>query len=720
MALFAEIWDMRKLEQEWAQSDWGTALSSILMGRADQPGSGDAALAPLAEVLGIKDPSDARRRLFGRQAAVALPSWADMADGVVLARPDDVQPIENALAARKIAQERIGRVRQYQLDAHGHYLATDGWVILLGRRAGPSSPYERAMQLLAGMPGASLAQEEQFRNEVAALGSGNRRALLYFAPPTPPPASRPVVATASTSGPATTRAATASAPFLPLASRPATQPTRATMHRWWPASWPTLMRGAVGLSAEGPAIAIDIRGQLDRPAPPHLRDANLAVLKVLPETTLAAWAQSIDYLSHYRSMAGGSPSVLSLYLAFVDARMRAANTSLADGLLAHLGQETIVLLGRIPAADQTVKAGFDLAAVGMIIPTTGSAAAKRGLDLVGESAVAIVSFPGVRPKLKEPVQITQSAFEGTTIAELNLGEFFRTQSDCPYAHTIGLSWAVTDRDIILSTHSDHIRQILRARSGRGGTLGSRMEAVGPLHGGPAGADAVLLAQPAAAAAMLDGWIAYLAKHHPAVLAPEWWKARLSQQSGRVSLGFGMTSTRPTDVIVHNTLPGWPAHGRLLPGDRILKVNGTALDAENPRASLKRLLAGRGKGNEVVLTVLRSEKTLDVPIALPEEPATFDPIGAVRQISKLLQPFATASYTVRCTLPDRFSARVVLRAAPHATTTRTTAPASAPATATAATRPATQTASVPASPPPPVVPVATQPATSAVTTAPTHP
>ncbi len=713
MTVFAEIREMRKLEEEWSQSDWGTALSSLLIGRADQPGSGDAALMPLAEILGINDPVEARRVLFGRQAAVALPNWADLAHGVLLAAPEDIKPIEDALGRRKLAPEPVGQARQYTLDAHGHCLATNGHVFVLGQRLGPASPYERSLQLLAGGAAASLESDERFRRELAAVGAGPHRAILYFADADPPPATQPVPASAPTTTAADTRPATASAPATPPATHPAatrsaaTQPARRFPQRWWPASWPTLVRGAAALSVDGRVLSLAIQGQLDQPAPQHLQDANVAVLNALPATTLAAWAQAINLASHYRALSEAEPSVLSLYLAYVDMRMKAAGTSLGDGLLAHLGLDTIVLLGVIPAAEQTVKAGFDLPALGLIVAANHPAPVAQALDLVGESVASIVNFPGLQTKLKEPVRVRKVPFENTTISELNLGEFFRTQTGCPYAHTIGLSWTVTDRDIIVSTHSDHIRQILRARAGCVPTLGSKIAAAGPLIAAPAGADAILLAQPADVAAMFQGWLAYLAKSSPDVLKPEWWQIRQRQQAGRASLGFGMAATRPTDVIVVSTFPGSPAHGKLQAGDRILKADGVPLDPNNPRASLKQLVANRKRARAITLTVERAGSETDVEIPLPEDPPAFDPVGAIRQISKLLQPFAAASYSVRCSAPDRFSARVVLRAVPVAASAPASAPITRPATAPASTSvvppttipspPAAATTSAPATP-----------------------
>jgi hypothetical protein len=721
-AIFAEIRGLRQLEQEWSQSDWSTALSSIVMGRSDEPGSGTEALRPLARILGTNDPVAVRRELLGRHAAVVLPNWADLTHGVLLATPEQMAPIEAAMKDLNLKPEAFGQARQYQLDTHNHWLATDGHTLLLGRRLGGDSLYEQALNLLAGREKLSLADDVHFRENVAALQPGSPRGLIYFAATAPDPAAASSATKPTATAPATRPATTRPASTVPSSRIAAatSQPFKRVPERWWPASWPTLVRGAVGVTVDGGMISLGVRGQLDRGAPRHLRDANVAALNALPATTLAAWAQSINYPSYYRTLSEGSPTFLTLYLTWVDARMKVAGTSLEGGLLARLGQDTIVVLGVIPPAEQTIKTGFDIAALGLIVPVEQPAEVAKAMDVLGGAVVDIFNFPGIRAKIKEPLHVEKTSFAGTTISEARLGDFFQTQTACPYTHTLALSWAVTNHDLIVSTHSDHIRQILRARAGQAPRLGDRLATAGPLGGVPPGTDAVLLAQPAEITAMLDHWIAYLQQRNPEVLTAKWWEDRQRRQAARVSLGFGMAATRPTDVIVHSTVVGWPAHGRLLPGDRIIAADGTMLGTDNPRVHLKQLIANRKKTAEITLTVERQGKRVDVLLPLPDEPISFDPIAAVRQISALLKPFAAASYMVWCSAPNRFNARVMLRAAPRPATHPATIPATIPATASATTSRAATTAPstsrpAPPPPPPPSLPRPTGPTTTTTIT-----
>ena len=694
--LFVEVRGLRELEELWSQTDWGMAVSSMLIGRADEPGSGTEALAPLAAALGF-DPATARRDLFGRQAAIALPSWADVARGVLLAVPDSLAPIETRLEARVGKPEIIGAAHQYRLDNQNHYLATNGRVLLFGQRAGEHSFYERAVRLLAGTDGKSLADNKAYMTELDMLGPRPRRALLYFAPVAVLPSIRPSAATrpSPTTRPATSPAVPttlpATRPTTQSVTRPttqsATQPARRTPQRWLPSTWPTLVRGVVAAEVEGRTMVLDIRGRLDQPAPPHLQDANIEMLNTLPDTTLAAWAQAIDYRSQYQAVNTGVPTLLTLYTEYINVRMKTKGTSIEDGLIARLGRDTIVMLGVIPADRQSVKVGYDMPAIGAIVPVDGPAEVAPVLDQAAELLAGVLSLAGGQTPLKESLQVRKVPFDGTTISVMELSEFFKAQTRCPFMHTLELSWALTDRDLIISSHSDHIRQVLLARAGRLPTLGERLTMVGRPNGIPKDADGVLLAQPAAIAAMFDNWISYLEKNHPEVLQQQWWQKLQQQQGSRVRMGFAMRNDRshPGSVHVLRTIPGWPAHGRLQADDRILAVDGQALEAADAVTSLKKMIAGRKTAGLVTFTVERKGQLIDVPLALPDEPKAFDPVGAIRQIGRLLNPFSSASYTVWCGPPDRFNARVMLRAAQHPTTQpATTLPSTGTATQSATT------------------------------------
>lgn len=733
--VFAEIAELRQLEEQLSQSDWGSVLLSILVGRPDDPNSGTAALSPLASLLGINDPVAARRTLLGHRVAIAMPGWTDVAGGVLLAIPEQSAHIEGALQQGGRQPTAIGRARQYILDDQGHCISTDGKVVLFGQSTVPPSLYDRSLQILAGQDPDSLASDANYQRELATLGPQQQRAVLYFS--FPPPASQPAVTQPATAPAPATSSAPTSRPTPPVATaaavvaipstRPSTQPA-APEEIWLPPGWPRMAQGVIGLGVEGPIIRLGIRGQLDRPLPETPAEANVKTLNSLPATTLAAWAQAIDYEAEYRALSEGAPSLLRLYLIYLNTRLKAAGSSMMEGLLGRFGHDTVFLLGVVPAAEQPTSTGFDLPAAGAIIPVRQPPEVGAALDVIGTAIVGMLDAAPIREKMARPLELRKVAFAGTTIAEVNLGDFFQAQTKYPFAQAIGLSWAVTDRDLILSTSTEHVKQILRARRGQAPTLATKIAGMGDLNHFAAGTHAVLLAQPVAIAAMFDNWLSYLGQHNPELLSPDWWRAQQRERAARVNLGFRISGTRPGAVVVAEALEGWPAFGRLQTGDVIVAADGHALAQEDPKASLRAMIAERKQIDRLTLTVERNGQRTDVVIPLPDLPGGIDPVAAIRQFSRLLAPFAGASYNVWFSRPDRFNARVVLlcapatasrpatQPAPTSTAPATTAPAAVPTTAPIPAvapapppppPPATQAASMP---PPPTTSPATAPAT----------
>lgn len=730
--IFAEIHEMRQLEDQWSQSDWGSAFSAVLIGRTDDPNSGNAALQPLATILGINDPIAARKQLFGRQAALALPNWNDVGEGVILAVPEQVAPVEDALRHGGISPTAIGPVRQYPLDTQGHFVATDGRVLLFGQQPTRSELYQHVVRIMAGQDGASLINDADFLKELSTLGAGPHRAILYFSPPKAPPSTQPA---AASTRPTTTQVATQPTTQTTqpaAASQPAiqsslsniippvtTRPVIATTDSWLPEAWPRLIQGIIGLGVEGPSIRLGIRGKLDRTVPAKIPSANVAAFASLPSTTLAAWAQSIDFISQYKELNSGAPSLLRLYLAYIDVRLRAAGTSLENGLIGQFDHEVIAVLGVIPASEQTAPAGFDMPAVGLIVPVKKPAEVAAALDIAGASLVGMLDAVPARDKMARPLELRKTPFNNITVVDVNLGEFYMAQTSFPFAQFLGLSWAVTDRDLILSTQSDHVRQILLARTGQIPTLGAKMTATAGEAWLPTDAHAALVAQPSGISSMLNNWLDYLAQKYPHMLTPDWWRTQHHEQTARVNLGFRISKTQPGAVCVGDPLEGWPAYGRLKNGDLIVAADNAPLAQDDPKSSLRKLIAERKNPNQITLTVMRNDQRTDVVIPLPEQQVPFDPVGAIRQFSKLLLPFSGASYSLWYAAPDRFNARLVLRAAPASTSAPATRPVSAPATQPTpppppapipATAPATQPATMPATAPAPASILAPPPAT----------
>jgi hypothetical protein len=155
------------------------------------------------------------------------------------------------------------------------------------------------------------------------------------------------------------------------------------------------------------------------------------------------------------------------------------------------------------------------------------------------------------------------------------------------------------------------------------------------------------------------------------------------------------TTQP-GVTVDRTLPGWPAHGRLRAGDRIVAVDGHRVDAANPLDSLRNLVVGRVKADQVMLTIVRDGRELPASIpglASPLDAPAMQPPALLDNVADLLRVFSSASYVSWQPSGERISARLELELAPGvpgAGLAKITM--ISPSTAPAATPPATAPAS----------------------------
>src|SRR5690606_30878271 len=68
------------------------------------------------------------------------------------------------------------------------------------------------------------------------------------------------------------------------------------------------------------------------------------------------------------------------------------------------------------------------------------------------------------------------------------------------------------------------------------------------------------------------------------------------------------------VLIMQTMEGYPAHGVIKPGDRLLKIGETAVTS---LADVRKELDGRQAGDEVKLVVMRNKKEKELAVALKE-------------------------------------------------------------------------------------------------------
>lgn len=634
---FAEVYDLAGLADHLGQNGaWGT-WTQLVAGQTLQPGVTVEWGQRVGRILGMSL-AEAARDLFGRQVAVAAPSHEDLAEGVVLARAPDDKVIASLIARNQAKpQLPIAGVPCYTLR-EGLSLAVKDGIIVLGQRAGQAGLFEKTVTLLSGEGGPPrLSTSPEFVEQVARLPSGTQGVLYLDLP--------------SSSSGSTTRGERSSG----------------SMWRSEPA-WSSFRRLTVGLYDREGGLDLRIRGVSNRPID-HMgpRSVPLDSLGRLPRSTLLVWARTAGLTDLYRqALADRNPEglVVRSYLELVQVLLRPAD--LEKDLLAKLGPQVMLVWGR--KTDQPTEAAepIELPLLSVLIESKEAEAISPLLQRLGERFLGWMKVEYARAKQTLDLSVEQTTHRGVVIYRMAIGSLFKGNTLCPYLTTLELSWAGTDGWLVISTHPDHIRQIIDARTADPARTFADTKAFKSIRQHD-GITSLVVMQPTAIADLLQSWVDYCSRHAPRVLEPLWWKRMVVRRSGRrAELGIIMKEgSEPGRVTVASpVLPEMPATGRLMPGDKICAVDGVSLSEDHPEEDLRDLVALRRDAG-VVLRVERAGKLLDVRIPLPPPPplpvaADWDPVRSIRHLISLGKNFEVLGYLGTEAASPLFDATLVLR------------------------------------------------------------
>lgn len=669
----------------------GRQVTELLAGLVAQPTTRPASQpatrpAPtwqqdLGEKLGIENPR-AAQLLFGGRLAIAADGWSGIGDAILLAEPADPAALEGELQGQRVPETAQAKVRRYHLTGN-HELACDGKIVAVGGQSAPPSLYARTLAMWSTDNRVTLADLAEFRERLAGVPAESH--VLFY------------TGTGMAAGPT---------------SRPAND---------WSWLLPNVKSAAVGVVLNGVGMTVETSSRLAAPPPDGAApDPPIDSILRLPASTLAAWTWPIRYAEEYRRLeAADADGTFRFYIDLMQAGL--PPDTLQTGLLGHLVGDTIVMIGYLPLPP----APGEPAGSVLLLPTAALAVETDDPDSVAAVAQHVIDnllrLLNLQPLPDGPLAVRESTVppHGPTIRSLPVGRLFATQTACEFLRSLEISWTVADRWLILATHPDVVRQIIEVRRGGGqaitvGGIQQTLQRVKAHKGSP---QMAMVARPVGVAGMLDSWIQFIARKHPDMLRPDWWgRLRRRQLASGVQLGIvpGRAPTTQPGVPIERTLPGWPAHDVLRPGDRILAVDGHEVDPRRPLPSLRELVANRPKADTLSVRVLREGQEAAVQIHMPVPagaPEPIQPFDVLEKLADLLRVFSSASYVTWQPAPNLLNARLELELSAPATQTApppATAPASAPGTA-----PATQTAvaSAPASAP---TPAATQPASGPAT------
>lgn len=637
--LFLELREM----DTWVAAPGGSPLTTMvrdLVGvSASRPASGPADGAAtdwrqlLAEGIQLADP-ETSALLFSGRLALAADNWNTLAAAVMLVDPEEPAALEAKLTERLVAETEKQPVRRYRLGRQ-HELACDGQVVLIGRPMKPTSLYNRALDLLASKHGVSLRDLAEFRSRISSI-----------------PASSSIVV------------------YLGSNRRAGEPPEQDSPSIWWPRSWPRLASAAIGAVVTNDGATVDFCSRLEAPAsqwvPSYLP---IETLSRLPASTVAAWTNSVNYGAEFRRLdAANVRGPVRLYLDVLQSGLEEG--AIQRQLLSHLVGETVFVIARAEA-DPGLVEGDDslvLPAICVAVETDDPEAVDRMMMRLTANLLQLLNLTSVR-ETAFPLKTLPLGEGNGVVRSIHIGRLYEGQTACEFLRDVELSWTVADRWLILGTDGKTVRDMALARRGELAAMpvGSVHEVLREVQMSGGSANMLLLGQPSLGSAMIDSWLAYIAEHHPQMLEPDWWQQlRRRHRASSIQLGFYHPKSVDGRIEVERTLPNWPAHGRLQPGDLIVAVNGHELDQERTRASFGRLVAMREKPDEVVVRVIRGDEELDVviPMPVPDHPADrIEPVSMLRQLAEIMRPFASASYASWQPSAELLNARIELRFVP---------------------------------------------------------
>lgn len=629
--LFLELRDLQSFLNTRSGREFTELLAGLIPSPTTRPATQPALTwqQVLGEKLGLPN-AKAAELLFTGRLALAADAWRSIDDAVLLSQPVDPAALESQLQALRIPAPPQAKVRRYQL-ASGHELACDGRTVVTGRFGGPTRLYVRTVALWLNDRPVSLFDLADYRERITALPVESH-IVFYTGPGGVPPSTMP------------------SGDLSML--------------------WPDIHSAAVGVVMNGTAVTVETSAKLARDtAPARPSDPPIDSLLRVPDSTLVAWTSPIRYADDFKRIEAASPEgMIRFYLDVFQAGLPAG--TLESSLLRHLVGDTILMIGQEP---MPVQPG-DPPSEPLLLPVMAMAVETDDPDAVSavlpHMAGNLLRLLNLQPLPGGPLTVRETPLEpgGPVIRSVSLGRFFAPYTACEFLRSLDISWVVADRWLVVATHSETVRQIVEVRRGGGRPMAATgiQQALARVRGKKGTPQITLIARPEAAGNMIVSWIRYIDRHHHDMLAPDWWeRLRRRQLAEGVQLGIVPRTTTQPGVLVDRTLPGWPAHNRLKAGDRILSVDGRAVDQKRPGLSLRELMANRQKPDNVMLKVARAGQETVVSVPMPAgliSGPPIQPFAVLADLADLLRVFSSASFVSWQPARDLVNARLELELA----------------------------------------------------------
>ena len=420
---------------------------------------------------------------------------------------------------------------------------------------------------------------------------------------------------------------------------------------------PTKRKGLIAaLYEEDGGLNIAVRGASSAPdSSPALTAKSIERLLQLPQTTLLAVAYGVDWAKLLflgdSDRSGGS---WDRYVSFL-----LGGGALNSEGLKGLGS-TIVF-----AWDQNLRPGTTPQAALLIESKEPDATFREVRSIIERLRQLVAAIDS--PTAAQSIQLVGSVHLGKQVICAPLKRYAEI-SPHPFARLLSQvepCWAVSGEWLIVTLGRDHLERILDAEQGLAPPLSSMRDAT-TVRQRRSDVRFVALVQGELASEVMDEWLAD-AQRGRSLLADEWWENTGGIEFARKNqVGIAMrVRQEPGIVVVGRVYPNTAADGRLVPGDRILGVDGSLLALQEPNADLRARIGASPRRPGPVLRVLREGVSIDVLLPLDQESATLPALGvspteALREIASVLRSLPIASVVYSDVPGDHYAARINLR------------------------------------------------------------
>ncbi|UCD28493.1 MAG: PDZ domain-containing protein [Planctomycetota bacterium] len=639
---FWECRDLASLDDTPVASVFASMLADLIRPYNSSPTTQPAREPDLSELIAqaLNLPTSRTvKLLFNGPLAIAAYDINRIQDAILLIEPRNPAAVEAQLSTLLITESGNRPVRRYRLSRK-YEMVCDGKRFVIGILSKRSSLYARTVDLLVGNRGIVLSDLLEFRERIAALPADSQM-VLY------------------------------------VSSGRTTKPEEGLMSNFWPAHWPHLVSVAVGMVITDTGIIIETTGRLN-PKGPKLgtSDPPIPTLILLPASTVLAWTHAINYVDEFKRLDVAYPKgIIRFYIDLLQSGL--APGELEQKLFSHLIGDTIFLIGQVEKSstlgDKSHRTPLLLPVGVIVVEAVNPQAVEDMLNHVGNNFLRLLNL---QRDPENPLRIHTESLgkERGTIHTIPMGSLFEAYSQTGILTSLEISWTVADHMMIIGTHSDTVRQIIQACRGEypwisDETFLESMHKIDLKGGVPKN---LLVAQPKSAGEMIDSWLTYASDYYPQMFEPDWWqKLRRQQRAAKVQLGIIPVRHQPLQgkVQVAKTLPAYPAHTRLKPGDQIISVDGQKLQQTDAMQSLRMLVAMRKREDRVRLEVIRGGEKRVVVIDMPDERSTLDhiqPVILFKRAINFMRMFSTASHIIWQPSPDLVNTRLQLRFTGRAT------------------------------------------------------